>query len=55
MNTTHSDNAGNPAGRPLSIGDPFPDTELVDHTGAVWKPSDAAGEPLVLILHRHLA
>jgi hypothetical protein len=38
---------------PLSIGDPFPDVELIDHSGETWRPSP--GRPLVLILHRHLA
>jgi peroxiredoxin len=40
---------------PLSIGDTFPDIELIDHDGNPWRPSAALGTPLVLILHRHLA
>ena len=40
---------------PLSEGDRLPDVELIDHEGEPWRPGDAIGRPLVLILHRHLA
>ena len=39
----------------LRVGDPFPDLELIDHTGQVWHTKDHRGHPLVLVLHRHLA
>lgn len=39
----------------IDVGDPFPDPELIDHTGSPWRPSHARGRPLVLVLHRHLA
>ncbi len=39
----------------LSIGDRFPDIDLVDHRGRVWNPADRQGRPLVAIFHRHLA
>lgn len=50
MSTTSDRNAW-----PLSAGDVFPDIELIDHEGEPWRPSQHAGRPLVLILHRHLA
>jgi hypothetical protein len=42
--------------RRLRVGDQLPaDLELIDHTGRPWRPADRRGQPLVLILHRHLA
>jgi peroxiredoxin len=39
----------------LSIGDPVPEVELLDHHGQPWSTGEMRGRPLVLILHRHLA
>jgi peroxiredoxin len=39
----------------LRVGDLMPAVELVDHTGATWQSRDHVGQPLVLVLHRHLA
>jgi hypothetical protein len=39
----------------LRVGDPVPDLELIDHTGATWRVSEHRGRPVVLVLHRHLA
>lgn len=39
----------------LHIGDSFPDIELVDQEGRLWRTAEMRGRPLVLILHRHLA
>jgi len=39
----------------LGIGDLLPDLELIDHTGQLWRTGDHLGQPLVLVLHRHLA
>lgn len=39
----------------LSIGEPLPDIELIDHAGQPWRTADSRGRPLVLVLHRHLA
>ena len=39
----------------LSVGDPFPDIELVGYDGRPWRTAEMRGRPLVLVLHRHLA
>ena len=38
----------------LTVGEPFPAVELVDHEGQPWHTAEMRGRPLVLILHRHL-
>jgi len=39
----------------LQVGDLLSDLGLLDDSGAVWRPSEQRGRPLVLVLHRHLA
>lgn len=39
----------------LSVGDPFPDIELVGYEGRPWRTAEMRRRPLVLVLHRHLA
>jgi peroxiredoxin len=39
----------------LKVGEPFPAIELVDHEGRPRRTADVRGQPLVLILHRHIA
>ncbi len=41
--------------RVIGEGDTPPDVALVDHEGNPWHLSDHLGQPLVLILHRHIA
>jgi hypothetical protein len=41
---------------PLRVGDRLSDElTLTDHAGQPWRPAERRGQPLVLILHRHLA
>ena len=39
----------------LTVGDRFPDFDLIDDAGHRWRLVDHRGRPVVLILHRHLA
>ncbi len=47
--------ATNPFEPTLSIGDPVPDIELIDHEGRPWRFSEHRGTPILLVMHRHLA
>jgi peroxiredoxin len=37
------------------VGDPAPAIELPSHDEGRWRLSDAAGRPVLLVFHRHLA
>jgi peroxiredoxin len=39
----------------LEVGEVVPDVRLLDHLGRDWRFSEHRGQPLLLILHRHLA
>ena len=39
----------------IAVGEIVPDLPLVDQAGRPWKFSEHRGNPILAILHRHLA